>query len=74
MSDMQKQKILKIRKEGDIRDLDIRALSEEVSRMQIKHPLVQITISEMPDKQKKATETVLDQATLLCKDWAESII
>jgi type I restriction enzyme R subunit len=26
-----------------------------------------------PDKQKKATETVLDQATLLCKDWAEAI-
>lgn len=24
-----------------------------------------------PDKEKKATETVLDQATLLCKDWAE---
>ena len=24
-----------------------------------------------PDKQKKATETVLEQATLLCKDWAE---
>lgn len=26
-----------------------------------------------PDKEKKATETVLEQATLLCKDWAESI-
>jgi len=25
-----------------------------------------------PDKQKKATETVLEQATLLCADWAES--
>jgi len=25
-----------------------------------------------PDKQKKATETVLEQASLLCKDWAES--
>lgn len=24
-----------------------------------------------PDKQKKATETVLEQAVLLCKDWAE---
>ena len=24
-----------------------------------------------PDKEKKATETVLEQATLLCKDWAE---
>lgn len=24
-----------------------------------------------PDKQKKATETVLEQAKLLCKDWAE---
>jgi len=24
-----------------------------------------------PDKQKKATETVLEQAELLCKDWAE---
>lgn len=24
-----------------------------------------------PDKQKKATETVLAQATLLCKDWIE---
>lgn len=24
-----------------------------------------------PDKQKKATETVLEQATLLCRDWAE---
>lgn len=24
-----------------------------------------------PDKQKKATETVLEQATLICKDWAE---
>jgi type I restriction enzyme R subunit len=23
-----------------------------------------------PDKQKKATETVLQQAVLLCKDWA----
>jgi len=25
-----------------------------------------------PDKEKKATETVLEQATLLCKDWAET--
>jgi type I restriction enzyme R subunit len=24
-----------------------------------------------PDKQQKATDTVLDQAKLLCKDWAE---
>ncbi|MFH1212428.1 MAG: type I restriction enzyme endonuclease domain-containing protein, partial [Candidatus Woesearchaeota archaeon] len=24
-----------------------------------------------PDKQKKATETVLEQATLICRDWAE---
>lgn len=24
-----------------------------------------------PDKEKKATETVLEQATLLCRDWAE---
>jgi hypothetical protein len=24
-----------------------------------------------PDKQEQATQTVLDQATLLCKDWAE---
>jgi len=26
-----------------------------------------------PDKQKKATETVLEQAKLLCADWAENI-
>jgi type I restriction enzyme R subunit len=26
-----------------------------------------------PDKQEKATQTVLEQATLLCKDWAENI-
>ncbi len=25
-----------------------------------------------PDKQKKATETVLEQATLICKDWVDS--
>ena len=25
-----------------------------------------------PDKQKKATDTVSEQATLICKDWAES--
>ncbi len=25
-----------------------------------------------PDKQQKATDTVLEQAKLLCKDWAES--
>ncbi len=25
-----------------------------------------------PDKEKKATETVLEQATMLCKDWAET--
>jgi len=25
-----------------------------------------------PDKEKKATDTVLEQATLLCKDWAEA--
>jgi type I restriction enzyme R subunit len=25
-----------------------------------------------PDKQKKATETVLEQAKLLCADWAEN--
>jgi len=25
-----------------------------------------------PDKQERATQTVLDQATLLCKDWADS--
>jgi type I restriction enzyme R subunit len=24
-----------------------------------------------PNKHKKATETVLEQATLICKDWAE---
>jgi type I restriction enzyme R subunit len=24
-----------------------------------------------PDKQEKATQTVLEQAKLLCKDWAE---
>ena len=24
-----------------------------------------------PDKQKKATQTILEQATLLCKDWTE---
>ncbi len=27
-----------------------------------------------PDKQKKATDTVLEQAVLLCKDWAEPAI
>lgn len=27
-----------------------------------------------PDKEKKATATVLEQATLLCKDWAETPI
>ncbi|MBI2167461.1 MAG: HsdR family type I site-specific deoxyribonuclease [Candidatus Omnitrophica bacterium] len=27
-----------------------------------------------PDKEKKATETVLEQATLLCKDWTESSV
>ena len=26
-----------------------------------------------PDKQKKATLTVLEQATLICKDWAEAV-
>ena len=26
-----------------------------------------------PDKQKKATETVLEQAALLCKDWVDVI-
>jgi len=26
-----------------------------------------------PDKQKKATETVLEQASMLCKDWAEEV-
>jgi type I restriction enzyme, R subunit len=25
-----------------------------------------------PDKQEKATQTVLDQVKLLCKDWAET--
>jgi type I restriction enzyme, R subunit len=25
-----------------------------------------------PDKQRKATDTVLEQAKLLCKDWAET--
>ena len=25
-----------------------------------------------PDKRQKATDTVLDQAKLLCKDWAET--
>jgi len=25
-----------------------------------------------PDRQEKATQTVLDQAKLLCKDWAET--
>ena len=27
-----------------------------------------------PDKEKKATETVLEQATLLCRDWTESSV
>lgn len=26
-----------------------------------------------PDKQQKATETVLEQATLICKDWADKV-
>ncbi len=26
-----------------------------------------------PDKQEKATQTVVEQATLLCKDWAETL-
>jgi type I restriction enzyme R subunit len=26
-----------------------------------------------PDKQEKATQTVLEQAKLLCGDWAEGI-
>jgi len=26
-----------------------------------------------PDKQKKATETVLEQAKILCADWAENL-
>ena len=25
-----------------------------------------------PDKEKKATDTVLEQATLLCRDWARA--
>jgi type I restriction enzyme R subunit len=28
------------------------------------------SINYPPDKQEKATQTVLDQAELLCKDWA----
>ncbi len=34
-----------------------------VKRILIKH-------GNLPDKQEKATQTVLAQAELLCKDWA----
>jgi type I restriction enzyme R subunit len=39
-------------------------------RVMIKHILKKYGYP--PDKQQKATDTVLDQAKLLCKDWAET--
>ena len=38
-------------------------------RVKVKHLLKKYKYP--PDKQQKATDTVLDQAKLLCKDWAE---
>ena len=31
-----------------------------------------ISVDHPPDKQEKATQTVLEQAKLLCGDWAEA--
>src|SRR5208283_2482165 len=39
-------------------------------RVMVKHVLKKYGYP--PDKQQKATDTVLDQAKLLCKDWAET--
>ncbi|MGD0996618.1 MAG: type I restriction endonuclease subunit R [Candidatus Bathyarchaeia archaeon] len=39
-------------------------------RIMVKHILKKYGYP--PDKQQKATDTVLDQAKLLCKDWAET--
>jgi type I restriction enzyme R subunit len=39
-------------------------------RVKVKHLLKKYKYP--PDKQQKATDTVLDQAKLLCKDWAET--
>ena len=39
-------------------------------RVKVKHLLKKYKYP--PDKQQKATDTVLDQAKLLCKDWAEN--
>ena len=39
-------------------------------RIMVKHILKKYGYP--PDKQEKATATVLDQAKLLCKDWAEN--
>jgi len=39
-------------------------------RVKVKHLLKKYKYP--PDKQEKATITVLDQAKLLCKDWAET--
>jgi type I restriction enzyme R subunit len=40
-------------------------------RIMVKHILKKYGYP--PDKQQKATDTVLDQAKLLCKDWAETL-
>ena len=38
---------------------------------QARHKLVAQHYHWSPDKQEKATQTVLEQAKLLCGDWAE---
>jgi type I restriction enzyme R subunit len=53
--------------------LSTRLLRDNVQaklRVMVKHILKKYGYP--PDKQQKATDTVLDQAKLLCKDWAET--
>lgn len=46
--------------------------TNRVERMSVKIERVLRKHDYPTDKQKKATDTVLEQAHLICKDWAEA--
>jgi len=64
------RKVVQIVRDNVTIDWTLRDNVQAKLRIMVKHILKKYGYP--PDKQQKATDTVLDQAKLLCKDWAET--
>ncbi len=69
MGSIARELVQTVRKNVSI-DWTLRDSVQAKLRVMVKHILKKYGYP--PDKQQKATDTVLDQAKLLCKDWAET--